>query len=230
MAADFIDMAALKDDLGITGSTQDAWLARRVKEALALMSVYTRRYIGYTQQFIDEWNPAAFEACGMAYWPVYRTQVFTLRYYPIVEIDAAKDDGTEVENVIYDWRDGALHGYGSATAPNHFNMPTITYKAGWDVLPADLYAVLVGIIRPQWVERQNAAAGIPSGVSSISIQDVGDVELSTDMQGSVFERVATAQSSNPLLGPYTSILDHYIDHRSSVSSVVWPRTTMVPTP
>jgi hypothetical protein len=222
----FVDLDALKDDLGITGSTHDAWLARRVAGALALMSDYTHRYIGPLATFTDTWRPENYEVHNRPYWPQDRGMVFTLRNFPVDSITSAQDDGiTQVAgDVIFDRKTGQLIGYGNVASPNRFNMPTIEYVAGWATLPANLYEALVGIIAPQWEKRANASAGL-SGVGSVSIQDVGDIDFSDTVSGTSFERAAMNGVVNPLLGPYVSVLDSYVDLRGSFNNVLFPRTS-----
>jgi hypothetical protein len=223
----FVDLDALKDDLGITGSTHDAWLQRRVDGALARMSVYTGRYIGVLNTFIDAWRPERYEVNNRPYWPQDKGAQFTLRHYPVVSIFAAQDgiQAVTAATVFFDKTTGELIGYGNIASPSRFTMPTITYVAGWETLPADLYTVLLGIITPQWQQRANAAAGL-TGAGSVSIQDVGDIDFSSGLSGTAFERAASDKVSDPLLGPYAGILDHYIDYRGKFNNVLWPLTSV----
>lgn len=225
---DFIDFDAVKDDLNITGSANDAWLRRRIAGALARMSRYTHRYIGQYATFLDAWNPANPDSDQMSFWPSRRDSVFALRQFPVVGIISAFDSGQEIDetSVVFDTANGTLIGYGEPTAPNKFCLPVITYTAGWLTLPDDLYEVLIGVLTPQWNQRANAAAGL-TGVGSVNIQDVGTLDMSTALSGTAFERASMTGVTDPLLGPWASVLDSYTDRRQAFGNAMMPRTSIL---
>ena len=103
----------------------------------------------------------------------------------------------------------------------------ITYKADWEELPADLYECLLGCMQTLWAQRQSQSAGMSGGtVNRISVIDVGDVELSPV---NPFVQAASRGpgAADPLLGPYTNVLDVYVDHRSGMGLEIFPTTSAV---
>jgi hypothetical protein len=86
-----------------------------------------------------------------------------------------------------------------------------------------------------WQERQAQLAGSASGggamgiggaVSRISVQDVGEVDF--DTSGGFSESAARARAgTDPLLGPWITLLDSYMDARVQMGSPLIPVTRPV---
>lgn len=232
-----IDLANLKDDLGIIDNTQDAWLQRRVNGIWSRIEAYTaRKLCAPPAPFVDDWglvfeNQKQYPA-PPALWHAPSTTVF-LRYFPVSSIDAVEINGNagDASGVRFDPKTGklfALQGETWLWDISHVlvgERVKVTYKAGWDEIPADLYEVVLGAVNQQWSTRQSAIAGGVAGTpTKLDIIDVGSVDLDP---ANLFVDSAAAGGSDPLLGPYASMLDLYVDHRSLIGWALAPVTTPV---
>lgn len=233
MAADHapISLDDIKADLGITDASQDDWLQRRIDGAWSRMELYTRRKLcSPPQPFVDDWGEIAFIEASQPMppplWYPPSATVF-LRYFPVASIDALELDGTAgtPADVRFDPRNGKLFTLvaGSIYAEDLSRVligqrARITYKAGWDTLPADLYEIVMNAVQVQWRQRAAQVAGMtgPGGgtITQIDAADVGSVQMS---DGNMFQQSSARSSGgDPLLGPYLGMLDAYIDHRSGI--------------
>jgi hypothetical protein len=214
-----IDLDDLKDDLGIADDYSDAWLTRRVEAIWSRIETYTQRTLRVPPAtFRDTWT-----------WPtltVYRPPVWTLpippvflRQFPVTEIVSYETGGVEgdLDLVQVEMATGkilTLDGNPLGWPPDG---TAIAYKAGWDVLPAELYEIVLSIMTPLWTSRKAQTAGTLTGVTSINIADTGSIDLagvsSTDFVGA-----ALKGDIDPMLGPYTATLDPYVDWRSTLGS------------
>lgn len=220
-------LADIKADLGITASTDDAWLQRRIAAIWARMEVYTsRRLCAPPATFVDDWGTVVSTA---PVWPVPpivrhppRASVF-LRYFPVVSIEQVELDGAPFVTVpMFDGKTGKVLSVYDAS-PWAGDMSTalrngrakITYTAGWATVPPDLYEIVLGAIQPLWsAKRGGGIPGVAGNVTGINVMDVGSVELA---EASLFVSSASKTgggTGDPLLGPYANMLDLYIDHRS----------------
>lgn len=233
----FIDLAALKDDLGITGSADDAWLNRRIAGTLSAMANYTHRYIGPVATFEDDFTRLVDQGRYFV-WPsfpsTYRITPY-LAQRPITEIVSATNDGAsiDVDDILFDPITGELYSLSGAPASNisrdlagHW---VIRYKAGWDVLPADLYEALKEIIGNGYqIRKANAGGGLSIGglaIQAIQVPDVGSVQLGG--ASSAFVGAATKGAIDPILGPFVRTLDPYF--KPVVGGAV-PVSTLISTP
>lgn len=239
-APDILD--EIKEDLGITDDDSDAWLERRIAGIWSRMEHYTSRALcSPPQGFVDDWGLISFNGTQLpappATWLPPRASVF-LRYFPVASIDAVNwDTGTgDASAVRFDARTGKLFGFDQVWAedlgPFLFNARMrVTYKAGWDEVPGDLYEIVLGAMQTLWAGRGGAAGsgGLSGTIESINVVDVGTVQLS---QGNAFVQSANkgAGAADPLLGPYVSLLDLYVDHRNLLGWQGQPTTTPVEPP
>jgi hypothetical protein len=163
-----------------------------------------------------------------------RGSVF-LRYFPVVSIDGivVNDQAHAVTDVRWDKASGKLLSLQASGIAEDLGQvlvsgrARITYKAGWDELPADLYECLLGCMQVLWNSRQSQSAGMGGGTANrISVIDVGDVELSP---GNPFVQSASRGpgAADPLLGPYAHVLDVFVDHRSGMGLEIFPTTSAV---
>lgn len=232
----FVELAELKDDLGITGSADDAWLSRRVAGVLSAMANYTHRYIGDVATFEDDFTRIV-DASRLWIAPPYPALMRVspkLAMIPVVEIVSGTNNGAAItpSNVLFNPKTGAITsiegGVATDLARSLIGAVVIRYKAGWPAIPRDLYEALVGIIRNQWTLRKaNAAGGLNIGglaVESIQVPDVGSVQLGTG--GTVFEQASGKGSIDPILGPWRAVLDPYFS--PVIGDVTRPETRLIP--
>jgi len=237
MTAPTFDLDEIKDDIGMPpGTTNDAWLQRRIESVWTRMENYCNRYLGTVAPFIDQWRPPQPERQVPVYWPMNGGVAYYLRNYPVKQITAALDHGSTVDpaTVLFDHRSGLLLGHGELGAPSSFMLPTITYDAGYETIPADLYECMIGMLQAMWVSRANSQSGVSTGgimPSQIDITDVGSIVMGAGNMSGFVGPMASGQSadySDPLLGPYAYVLDHYRDLRAEIGSIIMPITTVPP--
>jgi hypothetical protein len=240
-APDILD--DIKADLGIIGTTDDPWLQRRIDGAWARIEKYTARALAAPPaSFVDDWGKISSANQQFPVPPSYiyapRASVF-LRYFPVTELVEVRLDGTpipELADVTFDSKTGKLFSVSGGDYSEDLSArlrgarARITYKAGWAACPPDLYEIVLGVVTTQWTAKGSSATGMGGVVSSVSLGDVGSIELS---QGNAFVvnagRSATG-SVDPLLGPYITMLDGYVDHRSLLGWEGQPTTDAVPPP
>lgn len=207
-----IDIEVLKDDLGITDTASDAWLTRRVEAIWSRIESYTARTLrAPPATFRDEWSGFPWWTPG-SLWPLVNPSNVFLRQYPVTEILTidAGDDEVDIAGFSLDKRTGQVIALNGVPWPTT-GIVSIAYKAGWEDLPAELYDVVLSLMRPLWAERSAATSGTLAGVNSISINDVGSVDLTTS---TAYSDVAAKSGGDPMLGPYAYVLDSYIDWRA----------------
>jgi hypothetical protein len=231
----------IKDDLGITDTASDAWLQRRLDGIWSRIEHYTSRVLASPPAaFIDDWSRMVINDPQQPLPPpLYfapRATVF-LRYFPVASIEAVELDGqTGVPgDVRFDPRTGKLFNLdGSSFAQDlssrlFMAQTRITYKAGWDEVPGDLYEIVLGAMQTLWEGRGGSAGGggLTGTVSEISVIDVGSVQMSA---GNAFVNATMkgVGTTDPLLGPYLNMLDLYVDHRSLIGHALLPVTEPVP--
>src|SRR5262245_27836206 len=239
-----IDLDTIKDDLGIPqgDTSQDEWLQRRIDGVWARMEAYTsRKLCAPPASFVDDWGELIDQHYSWNQPPVIayprRGSVY-LRSFPVASVDAVvvNDQANETSDVRWDKASGKLLSLQASGLAEDLGLvlvsgrARITYKAGWDELPTDLYECLLGCMQTLWAGRQSQSAGMSGGtVNRISVIDVGDVEL-----GPVNPFVEAASrgpgAADPLLGPYANVLDIYVDHRSGMGLEIFPTTSALNAP
>lgn len=233
----FIDLAELKDDLGITGTGDDAWLQRRIEGVLAAMQSYTHRYIGDVVTFEDDFSRIV---DGSRLWiappyPALMRVTPRLRNWPVTEIVSATNNGNTVDpaSVLFNATTGEILSIEGAPAVDLsrslIGAVVIRYKAGWAAIPRDLYEILRAVIANQYTLRKaNAAGGLSIGglgVTAIQVPDVGSVQLGNG--ASAFEQSASKGGAiDPILGPYTRSLDPYFV--PVIGDRAYPETRLIP--
>lgn len=244
MSAPAALLEAIKDDLGITDTANDAWLQRRLDNIWSRIEHYTSRKLhSPPAPYIDDWarmvvtNPVV---PLPPMWEPIRVSPF-LRYFPVTSIEAIELNGASADptKVVFSPRTGKLFSlsgdmlYAEDLSGQLYGTRTrITYKTGWDEVPGDLYEVVLGCIQPLWNQRlaaQSAGVGGLTNVSSINVNDVGSVELG----GRTFADIAASSAAggggklDPMLGPWIGYLDLYVDHRSLLGDALNPVTEPV---
>jgi hypothetical protein len=235
----------IKDDLGIppTDTTNDAWLQRRIDGIWARFEKYCCRVLPVPPaQFIDDWGLIAehsnrVEPPLIDHWPVGSP---FLRYCPVVSVDAITRAGVDgdASKVMFEPASGKLFGLDGVPWAYDVSFElrgsqvAITYTAGWATVPADLYEALLGCITPLWQSRASQADGANGGgnVKSISVVDVGQVDFQDagPFVMSAMRGVAGPGAGDPLLGPWTTLLNNYMDVRVQMGSPLIPTTRPVP--
>lgn len=240
-------LATIKDDLNIPvdDTTNDAWVQRRIDNIWARFEKYCCRALPVPPaQFIDDWGEITETQSNRVmppmidFWPVGSP---FLRYCPVVSIDAITLNGADgdVSLVKFEPASGKLFALSTTAGPYAHDVShwlrcervQITYTAGWTETPGDLYEALLGCLMPLWQARvAQQAGGIAGGaVSRINVVDVGEVDL--DTAGAFIESADRARAGgDPLLGPWITLLDNYVDVRVQMGSPLIPTTRPVPPP
>jgi hypothetical protein len=238
-----IDLAILKDDLGIdpADTSNDAWLQRRVNGVWQRMETYTARSLSSPPSgFVDDWGELVINDRVQQQPPLWnnmrpRASVF-LRQFPVLSINGVELNGTPIDPsfAIVDNKTGKLFGLdGSSLYARDLGvlLPSarakVTYMAGWAELPADLYEVLLQAMEVQWNSRLAQESGLGGGnVNEVQVQDVGSFKMSST---NAFTTAANkgAGALDPMLGPYTAILDNYVDWRAMLGLATFPTTTSI---
>lgn len=232
-------LASIKDDLGIAAddSTSDAWLSRRIDGIWARFQVYTGRPLQLSSGWADDWGRLVQNAPALTQPPLIRAwpsgSVF-LRVFPVQQITKLTLDGIDwdVSRIDFDGEEGKLVGIdGRAIDLRHWLVHArarVEYMAGFDTLPADLYEALLGAVQQQWASRQSQQAGLGTGgVVRISAIDVGDIEIASVAPFTEAAMKGVGAGGDPLLGPFASYLDPYIDWRSMIGGP-YPVTEPLP--
>jgi hypothetical protein len=235
-----VELATIKDDLGIAAgdASNDAWLQRRVNGVWARFQQYTGRPLSLSSGWADDWGKLVPTGVTLTQPPAARQwpsgSVF-LRVFPVQTITKLVLDGADqdVARLLFDGASGKLVGLdGHPYDLRHLLLAgraRVEYTAGFAELPADLYEALLGCVQVLWQSRQSQQAGLGSGnATRISAIDVGDVELS-DANAFVLGAIKGAGATDPLLGPFASQLDTYIDWRSMLGGPL-PSTDALPPP
>lgn len=236
MTTPAIDIAIIKDDLGITGGADDAWLSRRIDAIWEKFQEYTHRELGPVESFTDDWS-RVFEQGELWGFPPYgcgpRASIY-LTHFPVVEITAAMLDGVAVADltqILVDKKTGLIQSISGVAGSHDLSRElagrrfSITYTAGLgndlgEDIPKPLYEAVIGILAQMYAVRKNASSGIGVGgtfATSIVVQDVGQVNLGAN--STAFEHAAMKGTNltDPFLGPYTSMLEPYVDRRLALA-------------
>jgi hypothetical protein len=238
-----VDLAILKDDLNIpaTDTSNDAWLERRIDEIWARFEVFTSRKLACPpSSFVDDWGEVQLGGQHInlppviAYWP--RTTLF-LTVYPVTAITAVELYGNplaDLSGVRWDIRSGKLLTFDGEQVANAgwfgggldrrllYDRARVTYTAGWDAIPPDLYAALLGVLTPLWQARQAQQSGFGGGaVTQVDVMDVGSVQLA-GANPFVEATLKGVRTSDPLLGPWAANLTDYIDWRATIGAECFP--------
>jgi hypothetical protein len=237
----------VKDDLGIppADTTNDAWLQRRIDGVWARFEKYCCRLLpSPPAKFLDDWGAISQHSNWVQPPAIDYPHIGSpfLRYSPVTKIDAITSNGQVLDptQVIFEAATGklfALDGVVPWSRDVSHALRTgqvkITYYAGWDTVPADLYEALLGCLTPLWTARvsQAAGGGVAGGtLSSINVVDVGQVDFdaSSPFLTAAMRGVADPGAGDPLLGPWTTLLNNYMDVRVQMGSPLIPTTVAVP--
>jgi len=227
-------LADLKDDLYIPAddTSQDAWLQRRIAGIWARFETYTGRPLALSSSWADNWGELV--GTGTRVQPPLIARgggatVF-LRVFPVQQITRLSLNGSDMDaaRLMFDGEDGKLLGLdGFASDLRSYLVSTralVEYVAGWESVPRDLYEALLGALTPLWAARSQQQGGIGGGgISRINAVDVGDVEFSAANQFVDAAQRGTEAVNDPLLGPFATLLDPYVDWRSMIGGV-YPTT------
>jgi len=240
-----IDLDTVKDDLGIpaTDTSNDAWLQRRIDGLWSRFQTYCARPLLLASGWADDWgelvdnHPAPVEP---PLWRHRQSGTVFLRVFPVASITKLSlngDDTIDPARLEFDAETGKLVGLdGMPSDLRTYLVSTrarIEYSAGFETLPADLYEALINALSTQWLTRSASQTGfgpggfIPTRVSAI---DVGEVDLSS--APNFFAEQATRRNPgtvDPLLGPFSVLLDPYVDWRSMIGGA-YPTTVALPPP
>ena len=235
-----IDLATVKDDLGIPASdtTNDPWLQRRIDGIWSRFQSFTQRPLTLTSTWADDWGELVQNAAPLTEPPLIRAHASAsvfLRVFPVQEITKLTLNGTDqdVAGVIFDHDDGKLIGIDGyardlRTALVH-GRARVEYLAGFVTLPPDLYEAMLGALTVQWNARQLSQSGMggltPTRINAI---DVGEVDVSLASNFLVDQATRRSTAPDPLIGAYAMLLDSYVDWRSMIGGA-YPTTVPLDT-
>lgn len=241
MTAPDFDLALVKDDVGIVGADDDAWLQRRIDATWARFETYTARYLGRVAVFEDDWSRIAWQRwhCGGQVYPPFHRQAVSpfLTVTPVVEILAASQGATPISPalVMFDPASGLIESLaGNPVRDQSRDLALlgakITYRAGFAAVPGDLYEALVAIIRGQYATRKGGLQGVGAlAIKTIAIADVGSIGVG-GVSGEFESAAMKAGNVDPFLGPWTATLDSYRDLAASLGREYSPTVRLVTAP
>jgi hypothetical protein len=238
-----VDLDTIKDDLGIPAddTTNDAWLQRRIAGIWSRFQIYTGRPLQLVGPWIDDWSEIAPSHFHMNQPPILnerrRASTF-LRVFPVKSIDAILfnlNDG-DPDAVVVDNDSGRVLSLGTTSQAMDCaallltSQAVITYQAGFDEVPSDLYEALLGCLAPTWATRQAQQMGLGMGnITRIATTDVGEVDFSEGLAGFAGDAAKKA-AGDPLIGPWSVLLDPYVDWRAFIGGDSYPTTRPGPAP
>lgn len=241
MALPAFDLAIVRDDLGIIGTVNDAWLNRRIAAIWAAIENYTHRSLGPVTEYIDDW--ARLVESGDTFiappYPPSRKVSHYLNNFPVTEIVSGTFNGTVVSlpEMYVDYKTGLVQSFTGISGLYDLgrvlvsNSAKVRYKAGFATIPPDIYEVVISVLKTFWSTRklEISSGGVGGGMASIiNVTDVGSVEFS-HAPGSAYEiALLKGKDIDPILGPFSSVLDHYRDFRQILGGVARPFTTVLP--
>jgi hypothetical protein len=159
------DLATARARVSIpdTDTSKDPLLTAALEAALALAESYCDRYFRFKAT-----KERAIHFVGGA---------AQLKRYPLKQVVAAIADGVRLEKYHVESETGRVVGDGFLAA----HELVIDYEGGYETLPADLELALWLVFDAVWPGFNGAgAASSISGVSSISVPDVGTLRFSAD--------------------------------------------------
>jgi hypothetical protein len=184
-------------------TSKDAELVASLNAALAIAENYCDRKFLYREETARFYYDA--------------TRKYSLKRYPIDEVvEVIDSDGRFSEYKVH-----KLVGHVILKRPNYAEEVIITYKAGYQILPADLELALWGIFDAAYASISRAMSGNGMGtgasnvgaISSINIPDVGTVSFNTDAASSTMTNAVAAKTASwGQYGPFFLLLDAYKDH------------------
>jgi hypothetical protein len=184
-------------------TSKDAELVASMNAALAIAENYCDRKFLYKEETAN------------FYYDV--TGKYSLKRYPIDEIiEIVDSDGN-----IPPYKVHRQVGHIILKNYNFADELSITYKAGYYPLPADLELALWGIFDAAYASISRAMSGNGMGtgasnvgaISSINIPDVGTVSFNTDAASSTMTNAVAAKTASwGQYGPFFLLLDAYKDH------------------
>lgn len=236
-----IDIQLVKDDLGITGTADDAWLQRRMDALWSHMEDYCSRPLQPPLLYEDNWSEIAQPWQPHVPWPPAPTASVFLRRFPVLSIAQATINGDaayDVAKIVFDAAGKLLSvdGPGLVTDLSYF-LPSaravIQYVAGLDPIPASLYEAMLGALSVQWANRQAVQSGLAVGgflPSRINATDVGSIDLDQAPNYLVDQASRAGRVADPLLGPYVGLLEPYVDWRAMTGSAAYATTKLIGPP
>jgi hypothetical protein len=239
-----IDLATIKDDLGVPAgdSSSDAFLQRRMDAAWSRFQEITGRELQLVAGYADDWGAIPHHhRHPYTPYPFPYSSAF-LRNYPVASITKITTNGANGDpaSVLFVAETGKLvslsgPGFASDLGGTLISMQArIEYQAGFDVIPADLYDALLGVVTVHWQQRQTSQSGLTAGgfnASRISITDVGQVDLDPSPNWLADQSSRAGKVPDPLVGIYGSVLDTYTDYRTLIGGPSsYAATTKIPAP
>jgi hypothetical protein len=234
-----VDLDMVKDDLGMpAGDTaNDAWLQRRIDAVWARFQNYTGRTLALAGPWIDDWSEISQTNARVLQPPLLnpaRRATAFLRVFPVKQVDGITYNAVDSDpaQVIVDQPSGKVLSLNGAMmesdcAPQLISgLAVISYTAGFDTLPEDIYEAMIHCLEPLWSVRQAQQSGFggPGGaVTRIAATDVGEVDFSYGLGGFALD-ASKKSAPDPLLGPWATMLDPYVDWRAFIGSENYPTT------
>jgi hypothetical protein len=144
----------------------------------------------------------------VAYYYEFSGKHILTKRYPITKVfEIRYDDAQKVFVPLIDKGLKVQHNIGKIILPHHLcNDPEVQvyFEGGYKILPPDLELALWGMFDATYATL-NKSSSLPTGVSSISIPDVGTISFG----GGSGNTAGGAAAHTELFGPYAMLLDVY---------------------
>lgn len=194
-----VDLAAVKDRLGITDTDSDAYLNAQIAYITTIITNYCER-IFCANDYIQTWNRPM--DTGL----VWGSKVLSFYEYPVNSIASVTVNGALLDAAEYtlntrDWTlvsEAFLTGYDIE----------VVYNGGFTTLPADVVMSAEDLVVSRYLNRSNDPTRI---VRSESVPEVGSVDY---VSSTYYQR-----GFDPVIGNYGTTLDRYRTERAIVPSI-----------
>jgi hypothetical protein len=202
-----VTLAEMKAYLGITDSSQDAFLTEQLTFINEAVESYCARKFDlatYTQKF---------------HYDDYRKSIKSLElyHYPLVSVTEIKED-----DVVQDLADYRVHNpTGKITANTGFfsscqSIVEVTYQAGYSTIPATIKNVVYSVVEERYNRKQaGISLNFGADVQRIALSGVMSIDFDYSLMSN--ERKS---AFGTILGNWLNVLDAYRSERIIIGSGV----------
>lgn len=193
---DLVDLVTVKDELGITGTTDDTQLGRYITAASAAAAQYCNRVfvVETVKDVIDlQRDPYPWQLAGgvnalqASRWPIVSLTT-------VVELDDALVADTDFRADLARGTLYRLSASDGSVVPWPPRPITLTYQAGYDPIPVDIQDAVTRMIRSRWFAR-----GRDPMIRQVSVPGVVEKQF----------WVPTGADAGNMTSDVTDILDNY---------------------
>jgi hypothetical protein len=172
-STDLVSLADVKLELGITGTADDAWLAKVISRASATVGNYCNRILAVQSYrddiFLDQDRAAAWSTPGFS-------KELQLALWPLVGAVTVTEDGSlaplvQGTDFVAEIETGLLFRLTTESAIGRWRLPLVaTYQAGFAAIPADVQDAVLDMVKGRYYARsrdpnlrQESVDGVWSG-------------------------------------------------------------------